>query len=343
MAAGAYASRMTIGGSEYRVGRGLATTSRALGFAVVTAAYVLAGLAAWAVVAAVPDQHPLLVTFWADLAATVVVFGVSMAVGNSSLYDAYWSVAPPVIAVAWVVWAGGLTVRQAVVLLLVLVWAVRLTANWAVSWRGLSHEDWRYVQIRGGLPRRVPWWLVSLTGIQVMPTVVVFLGMLAVWPAVTVAGRSFGVLDVLAVVVTAAAIATEALADRQLYRFAADPANRGRIIDRGLWRYSRHPNYLGEIGFWWGMWLFGLAAAPGWWWTVVGPVAMVLLFTFVSVPMMDRRSIERRPAYEEHMRRVPAIVPSLVWRRPSRASSETRDDERRDPDDGQGHGGGQGL
>jgi steroid 5-alpha reductase family enzyme len=77
----------------------------------------------------------------------------------------------------------------------------------------------------------------------------------------------------------------------------------------GLWRYSRHPNYLGEILFWWGLWLFGLAAAPDWWWTVIGPITMVLLFVFVSVPMMDRRSTARRPGYVRHMRRVPALFP----------------------------------
>jgi steroid 5-alpha reductase family enzyme len=180
-----------------------------------------------------------------------------------------------------------------------------------LSWRGLSHEDWRYVGIRAETSGRLPWWLVSLTGIQVMPTLVVFAGLLPVWPAVTVAGAPFGPLDVAAVLVTGAAVALEAVADGQLRRFARDPANRGRVADRGVWRYSRHPNYLGEIGFWWGMWLFGLAAAPGWWWTVVGAIAMVLLFAFVSVPMMDRRSLERRPGYADHMRRVPALLPLL--------------------------------
>ncbi|GAA0943829.1 hypothetical protein Vau01_060720 [Virgisporangium aurantiacum] len=297
------------------MGRGLATASRPLGFAVVTAAYLAAGVVAWGVIAALPDMHPLWVTLWADLAATVVVFAASMAVANSSLYDPYWSVAPPVIAVGWVLWNDhGLSRRQAVVLVLILAWAVRLTANWARGWRGLSHEDWRYVQMRDQLPHRVPWWLVSLTGIQLMPTLVVFVGMLAVFPAVTETGRRFGVLDAVAAAVTAAAIAVEATADRQLHRFAADPANRGRVIDSGLWRRSRHPNYLGEIGFWWGMWLFGLAAAPGWWWTVIGPLGMVLLFTVVSVPMMDRRSLQRRPDYAEYMRRVPAIFPLRLRR-----------------------------
>ena len=82
-----------------------------------------------------------------------------------------------------------LTGRQTSVVLLVLVWAVRLTANWASSWRGLRHEDWRYVQLREERPRLVPWWLVNLTGIQLMPTLVVFAGLLPVWPAVTETGR----------------------------------------------------------------------------------------------------------------------------------------------------------
>lgn len=299
----------------YRIGGNLAGSSRPAGFAVVTLAYLAAGLAAWAVTAAV-DGHGLLVTFAADLAATLVVFAASMLVANASLYDPYWSVAPAVVVIAWVALSPPLTGRQIAVLVLVLAWSIRLTANWALSWRGLSHEDWRYVQLREQRPAGVPWWLVNLGGIQLMPTLVVFAGLLAVWPATTVTGRPWGLLDVTAVMVTAVAILLEATADRQLHRFARDPANRGAIIDRGLWRHSRHPNYLGEITFWWGMWLFGLAAAPDWWWTIIGPVTMVLLFTFVSVPMMDRRSLIRRPAYAEHMRRVPALFPRPARFRP---------------------------
>ena len=306
----------------YRIGGRLAATSRPVGFAVVASAYAAAGLAAWAVAAAWSGRHPLTVTFVADLVATVVVFAASVAVANASLYDPYWSVAPAVIVVAWLLWTtggdpAGITGRQTAVLLLVLAWSIRLTANWASSWRGLHHEDWRYVQLREQRPARLPWWLINLSGIQLMPTLVVFAGLLAVWPAMTVTGRPWGLLDVAAVAVTGGAVLIEATADRQLHRFAGDPANRGEIIDRGLWRYSRHPNYLGEIMFWWGMWLFGVAAAPDWWWTVLGPITMVLLFTFVSVPMMDRRSLVRRPAYAEHMNRVPALLPHPRRRPPA--------------------------
>jgi steroid 5-alpha reductase family enzyme len=287
---------------------------------VVVATY-LAAAAAGALVAAVsPDQHPLLVTLWADIAATVVVFAASTLARNASLYDPYWSVAPPVIAVAWLTQVGGgAPARQALVVALILLWGVRLTANWASTWRGLDHEDWRYRQLREQTRGRVPWWVVNLGGIQLMPTLMVFVGMLPGWPALTAGGRPLGVLDVLAATVTLAAIGLEATADLQLHRFAADPTNQARIIDRGVWRYSRHPNYLGEISFWWGMWFFGLAAAPGWWWTVVGPLAMVVLFVAVSVPLMDNRSLERRPGYAEHMHRVPALLPF-----PSRTTGRER-------------------
>ncbi|MEV6851563.1 DUF1295 domain-containing protein [Actinoplanes sp. NPDC051411] len=293
---------------DYRVGRGLDGASRATGFVVVAVTYLVAGGVAWAVAEVLRTHHPLTVTFWADIAATLVVFLASMVAGNSSLYDPYWSVAPPVVVLAWTSHLGA---RAAIVDVLVLVWAARLTANWALGWRGLGHEDWRYVRIRG--QGRAPWWLVSLTGIQLMPTLVVFAGLLAVWPAFG-GGRLNGI-DAVAAVVTVAAIVVEAVADIQLRRFTADPGNRGKVAGRGLWRVSRHPNYLGEITFWWGLWLFGLAAAPSWGWTVAGPILMVLLFALVSVPMMDRRSLARRPAYAEHMRRVPALLPRLTGSR----------------------------
>jgi steroid 5-alpha reductase family enzyme len=288
-------------------------SARTAAFAVVIGVYAAAGLAALAV--AQIRLHPLTVTLLADVAATLVVFAASTVAGNASLYDPYWSVAPPIVVIAWAFAGHSAGARQAAVVVLVLAWAVRLTGNWAGSWRGLRHEDWRYVDLRRQTADRLPWWVVNLFGIQLMPTLVVYVGLLSAWPAVAAATRPLNWLDVVATGVTASAVAVEALADRQLHRFAADPANRERIADVGLWRWSRHPNYVGEIGLWIGLWLFGLAAAPSWWWTVVGPLAMVALFAFVSVPLMDKRSLERRPGYAEHMRRVAPLIP---WPRPAK-------------------------
>jgi steroid 5-alpha reductase family enzyme len=113
--------------------------------------------------------------------------------------------------------------------------------------------------------------------------------------------------------VTGGAIALETIADEQLRAFNRTKQP-GEICARGLWAWLRHPNYLGEILFWWGLWLFGVAAAPSWYWSVIGPLAITAMFLFASIPMLDRRNLERRPGYAEVMKSVPALVP----RRPRR-------------------------
>jgi steroid 5-alpha reductase family enzyme len=303
-----------VGAVDYPTGRVLAGLPRSGAFAMVAACY--AGTAAVAVATGVGlrGQHPVMVALVADLAGTVTVFAFSMALANSSLYDPYWSMAPPVVAIYWLSVAPaelpvGVRVRQVVVVAAVVVWSVRLTGNWASTWRGLGHEDWRYVQLRAQTAGRLPWWLVSLTGVQLMPTAVVFLALLPLWPVLGVGGRRLGVLDLVGLVCIATAIGVEAVADAQLHRFIADPGSGSRVADRGLWAWSRHPNYLGEIGFWWGLWLVCLAAAPSWWWTVLGPLVVVLLFQAASIPLMERRLTERHRGYANHAARVPRLLP----------------------------------
>jgi steroid 5-alpha reductase family enzyme len=298
----------------YPTGRSFAGLSRSAAFMVVTGCYLVAGGAALVTALLLRHHHPITVAFVADLVATVVIFALSMVLANSSLYDPYWSVAPPVVAVAWAAASpshlgSGATARQVVAIGLLFIWAIRLTGNWAIGWYGLTQEDWRYVMMRDDTRGRLPWWLVSFVGVQLVPTLVVFVGMVPLWPALAAPRYSFNVLDVLATIVTAAAIATETIADNQMRSFVRNPDNRGRTIDVGLWSRSRHPNYLGEIGMWCGMYLFGLAADPHWWWTVAGPVVMVLLFETASIPMMESRSLQRRPEYADYQRRVPKLLP----------------------------------
>jgi steroid 5-alpha reductase family enzyme len=109
-------------------------------------------------------------------------------------------------------------------------------------------------------------------------------------------------------IVTGSAVLIELVADEQLRRFTRRKQS-GDIMTEGLWAWSRHPNYFGELCFWWGLFLFGFSADPSYWWTIVGPVAMTLMFHFASIPMLDRRSLERRPGYAEHMQRVNAVIP----------------------------------
>lgn len=278
------------------------------------------GLIAWAYAVCIAVGAAVLVlwklpapwnAFAADVAATLAIFAFSRRYRNSSFYDAYWSVIPPLLAGYWYFFneaAGVNMTRVLLVVGLVCLWAIRLTANWATYWGGLHHEDWRYALVRERAGKSAAIW-VDLFGIHLFPTLQVFLGCLPVYAVMTLGQAPLGWLDVLAVVVTFGAILIETIADLQLHAFIAK-RREGEFIRSGLWSWSRHPNYFGELGFWWGLMLFGLACAPQqWWWIAPGAVAMSAMFWFASIPLMDRRSVERRPAYAEYMREVPALVP----------------------------------
>lgn len=295
----------------------LACVSRTASLVRVLLVYVIAfgAFAAWFV------WGPRTGSLWldgliADLIATIVVFAGSRMHGNSSFYDPYWSVLPPALAVAW--WMRSDVpvddVRAWLVLVVILVWAIRLTANWIYTFPSLAHEDWRYPMLREKAGR---WeFVVDLMGIHVIPTLQVFAGMLPVYVVLTRGDRSVGWLDAVAVLVGLGAVAIELVADIQMHRFAATKQP-GQVMDRGLWAWSRHPNYFGEISFWLALSLFGLAAAPAtWWWIFVGTLLMIAMFLGASVPMMEKRSLERRPAYQDVIDRVPRLVP-----RPPRKST----------------------
>lgn len=253
----------------------------------------------------------------ADLVATLVVFAASRMHRNSSFYDAYWSVLPPFLALYWWVERSddAVDARFWLLFVVMMLWAVRLTGNWIYAFPGLHHEDWRYGPMKEGARAKSPALepVVDLFGIHVIPTIQVFLGMVPVY-VVTREGRDLGVLDVVAVVVGLGAVALETVADLQMHRFARTK-QRGQVMDQGLWAWSRHPNYFGEFSFWLSMGLFGLAASPSSWWSLVGVVAMLAMFLGASIPMMEKRSLERRPAYQDVVDRVPLFVPRPPRRR----------------------------
>jgi steroid 5-alpha reductase family enzyme len=306
---GATGEGATGGGSHEVTGRlgPRREFTRRASLGLVLAAYVSAMAVAVVAAFVVGTGRPLLTVAVADLAATLVIFVWSRSLNNSSMYDAYWSVVPPVVALflLWVAQPGAVEVRQLVVVALVWFWAIRLTVNWARGWPGLRHEDWRYVDMRSG---SAPYWVASLFGLHLMPTVVVYLAMLPLYPALVSGTRAFGWLDVVAVVVTGGAVVLEWVADEQMRAFGRTKSP-GDVCRRGVWAWSRHPNYLGEMGFWWGLWLFAMAAQPSWWWTVVGPVVMTVMFLGASLPLMERRSLERRPGYAAYAAETPLVIP----------------------------------
>ena len=272
-----------------------------------TAAYIAALLGAWLTLRLVPDWSLIARVALADFVATVIVFAFSRGVDNSSMYDPYWSLAP--MAIAPYLALGpflqeGISVRKWCLILVVWLWGARLTFNWLRGWRGLDHEDWRYVDLRA---TGRAYWAVSFLGIHLFPTICTFAGCLALFPAMS-ASTPMGWLDAVGLAVALAALVIEAVADRQLFDHRQS-ANAKAICEVGLWRWSRHPNYFGECSFWVGLWLVGVSAAPDAWWTVSGPVIMFALFLFISIPMAEKRALARRPDFAEHQRRVSRLVP----------------------------------
>jgi steroid 5-alpha reductase family enzyme len=279
-------------------------------FALYTFSYILALSVAVAVGYLIRNSHPILIVFTADICATLVIYAFGRVFRNASFYDAYWSITPLAISIFWMFGVSPnnvVSIRQIIVIVLVFIWGLRLTYSWSRQWRGLSHEDWRYQDLRRKYPK---WfWLIDLFGIEIMPTVLVFLACLSLYPALATGERPLGPFDIIPLVVTAGAIVIETIADEQLRRFTLKKTQSGGTLAQGLWAYSRHPNYFGEIMFWWGIFLFGLIADPGYWWTIIGPVLITMLFTFISIPLMEKRSLERRPGYGELRKKIPALIP----------------------------------
>ena len=286
--------------------------SRVGSLARIAAVYVAALWIAWVLFGSLHSlgAHPLLGVLAGMLAAMAVTFAATLVWRNGSVFDAYWSVVPPLVALHFAATGQAFGTPIATALLLVVfAWAVRLTANWAIGWPDLDHEDWRYTMLyeRAPLPR----WLVQLLAVDLFPTLVIFLGCIPLWPALARGDGSLGPIGWLAAAVGLFATGLELAADEQRRAFAK--AAPGVLMDAGLWRWSRHPNYLGEILFWVSLWLFAIAADPStWWWTAIGPVAIIALFVGASIPLMEQRSAERRPGWAEYAAR----TPSLWLRRP---------------------------
>lgn len=249
-------------------------------------------LAAWA--GALPALLLLSIAAWA----------LATARRNAGLVDVFWGLFFAAAALVYAALAPQLASRALVVLALVAIWAARLSTHLALRNWG-APEDRRYAAIRARNEPGFAWKSLYLVfGLQ---AVLAWLVSAPLVPAIH-AAAPFGLLDAFGTALAAFGIVFEATADAQLARFTADRANAGRVMDRGLWRYTRHPNYFGECCVWWG--LYALAVSAGAWWTLPAPLLMTVLLLRVSgVPLLEKDIAERRPAYRAYAARTNAFVP----------------------------------
>ncbi len=288
------------------------TGSKIISSVIIAITYLLVFFVICYIFPALPFSQKMVKVLIADIIATILVFIVSVIFNNSSVYDPYWSVAPPVIVIYLMkIYPEGNEIRQFVLLELVLFWSIRLTVNWWRGWQGMKHQDWRYTSIAEKTGKF--YWPVSFLGIHFMPTVFVFLGCLPMWYALS-SSEPFNIYDVVAALFTFSAILIEWIADEQLIKFRKTSSGKS-FMNTGLWAVSRHPNYLGEISFWGGVFLFAVSATglihSNGMWTIIGFISMILLFKFISIPLMEKRNIARKEGYQEYVKKVPALLPRM--------------------------------
>ena len=242
------------------------------------------------------------------LAAILILFSVLWAVSlrleNSSIADVAWGPGILVIGLTYYFTSNGVPLRAHLTLGLLAIWALRLGAHLYVRTRLLG-EDFRYVKMRDDWDH---WWLVSYVKVFLLQAVAAWIVSLPIYFAiVSVGSPSLTVLDYLGALLVVSGVVVESLADEQLRRFRADRINRGKVLDTGLWRYSRHPNYFGEALVWWGFGVIAVATGgvPG----LVGPLVMTYLLIYVSGVALLESSLIEKAGYIQYVGRTPAFLP----------------------------------
>jgi steroid 5-alpha reductase family enzyme len=244
---------------------------------------------------------------WAVLLMMSFVWLLSLLKKDASIVDPFWGMG--FVLLAWLTFFQTDAVASRGVLLIALttIWGLRLSLyllfrNWG------KREDRRYTAMR--VRHGTRFWLVSLWSVFGLQGLLVWLVSMVVQVGVIGQGpASLSWLDYVGIVIWVVGFSFETVGDWQLMRFKANPANRGTVMDRGLWRYTRHPNYFGETLIWWGLYLI-VVNIPGGWWTIISPILITFLLLRISgVTMLEKTIIATRPGYDDYMQRTSSFLP----------------------------------
>jgi steroid 5-alpha reductase family enzyme len=236
----------------------------------------------------------------------IVTWMVSLALADASIVDIVWGLG--FVVVAWAVKLQGdtNTGRQWLLVALVTLWGLRLAAH--LFWRNHGRpEDYRYRAMRKRWGSR--FWLISLVVVFALQGLLMWTVSLGVQLGQVSDTPDVGVLGVVGAAVWAIGFGFEAIGDWQLARFKADPANDGRVMDRGLWQYTRHPNYFGDCLVWWGIGLVAAESGIGAWGLIGSAVMTILLVRVSGVALLERSLRKRKPEYQAYVERTSAFVP----------------------------------
>ncbi len=254
----------------------------------------------------------LLLTNFIILAGTMTaLWAYCVRIRDVSVIDAFWPLGMVILAgtSAWL--CDGAPVRRALLVILTTLWGLRLSSHLFARWRAHG-VDPRYAAILGRLMNKKGWSFAKASFLQVFAMQCVLL-ILVCLPAqlgqIAAEPVSIGIVGWIGVALAITGIVFETVGDAQLKAFLSNPGNAGKVLETGLWRYTRHPNYFGDVCTWWGIWLVAAETGPGRY-AIIGPVILTFLLTRVSgVPMLEHRLKKNRPGYEAYLRRTSSFIP----------------------------------
>ena len=244
--------------------------------------------------------------FLVIMAMMTILWIVSIFIKNVSIVDAFWGFGFVLAGIFYFFRTDGFEIRKIIVLFLLVIWGLRLTIY--LAWRNWGKgEDFRYKKFRKDYGEHRYWWF-SFFQTFLLQGVLMWLISAPLLGAQYLPDNELGILDFAGVGLWLIGFAFEAGGDYQLARFKADPSNRGKVLDQGFWKLTRHPNYFGDATIWWAFGLFSISS--GSYYPIASSILMTLLIIRVSgVFLLERTLKNTKPAYQEYIRRTSAFFP----------------------------------
>ncbi len=232
---------------------------------------------------------------------------VSIIIKNVSIVDLFWGLGFVLASGFYYLNTAGSDTRKLILVILVAIWGIRLSSY--IAWRNIGKgEDFRYKQFRKNYGEKRYWWISFFQTFLLQGILMWLISAPLLAAQYYGLDKNIGILDYIGILLWITGFFFETTGDFQLTRFKADPLNKGKVLDKGLWRYTRHPNYFGDSAVWWGYGFFCLAS--GSWLPVLGSILMTALIIKVSgVVLLEKSLKEQKPQYKEYIEKTSAFIP----------------------------------
>ena len=282
-------------------------SKKVIGLLILLVIYVISYFAGFGIFILLPnDMHIIFRLLIADIVSTVVIWIFSVILKTASIYDPYWSVQTPVIILSLLIYMNNFNFGNTLLLIFIMIWAIRLTCNFIITFGDIKYCDWRYVELKEKTGKLYQF--VNLFGIQLMPTLLVFF---ASTPAIMYVynGYDFNAFNLFGYFLIILGVLLELTSDINIHKFKKIRKSRSEIINVGLWKYSRHPNYLGEILIWYGILLVFIFNDMSYWYLMFGAILINMLFLFISIPLAEKKLMTYKEGYQEYRDTTRRLIP----------------------------------